>query len=115
MRVCKAIAMSSYYREVFHHVTDKDSKGNPVKCRVNGQCKIWKTRPTEFRLPVKYGLKHCFYITQDNCDEWVVTDDWREHFFIKKSRMNGCATIPCDCVWCGMMIDAINAEDKVLQ
>lgn len=44
----------------FHHVTAKNSDGTPVRCRANGTCKTWKTRPDDFRLPVKYGIKECF-------------------------------------------------------
>jgi len=56
----------------FWHRTARNSDGTPVRCRRNGQLKLWKTRPTEFRLPVKYGLKECFYITEFNCSDWVV-------------------------------------------
>jgi hypothetical protein len=73
-RVCKGVATSAQYREIFHHVSAKNADGTPVRCRVNGKCKVWKTRPAEFRLPVKYGLKQCFYIDHTNCDEWVVTE-----------------------------------------
>jgi len=56
-----------------YHKTLKGSDGEPVRCRVNGKCKTWKTRPDEFKLPVKYGLYQYFYITQDNAHEWSVT------------------------------------------
>jgi hypothetical protein len=56
----------------FWHRTARDSRGYPVRCRKNGQLKLWKTRPTEFRLPVKYGLKECFYLTEFNASDWVV-------------------------------------------
>lgn len=68
--ITKEQAVSAVYRQELHHVSWKNADGTPVRCRVNGQCKTWKTRPNEFRLPVKYGLKTCFYITQDNCNEW---------------------------------------------
>ena len=54
----------------FEHVTLKGSDGKPVRCRAMGACKTWKTRPNEFKLPVKYGLYQSFYITQDNAGEW---------------------------------------------
>lgn len=54
----------------FHHVRLKNADGTPVRCRANGRCKTWKTRPEDFRLPVKHGLKQCFYITPRNADEW---------------------------------------------
>lgn len=56
----------------FFHITAKDSKDKPVKCRRNGKTKTWKTRPTEFKIPVKYGMYDYFYIDQNNCKEWEV-------------------------------------------
>lgn len=57
---------------ILHHVHKKDSRGNPMRVRVSGQCKLWKTRPTEFKLPVKYGLYESGYITHLNASEWVI-------------------------------------------
>ena len=68
--ITKQVAVESEYRQEFHHVSLKNADGTPVRCRVNGKCKVWKTRPQEFRLPVKYGMYECFYITQDNANEW---------------------------------------------
>ncbi len=59
--------------DILHHITEVNADGTPVRCRVNGRVKLWKTRPAEFRLPVKYGLKECFYITEGNCNEWQIT------------------------------------------
>ena len=56
----------------FEHVTLKGSDGKPVRCRAMGACKTWKTRPNDFKLPVKYGLYQSFYITHDNAGEWHV-------------------------------------------
>jgi hypothetical protein len=41
-----------------------------LRARVNGKCQTWVTRPNEWRLPCKYGLKQCFDITQDNDGYW---------------------------------------------
>jgi len=38
----------------------------PIMWRANGKCKTWKTRPTEFKLPIKHGMYSYGYITQDN-------------------------------------------------
>lgn len=65
--ITKEIAQTS---NRFEHKTLKNADGTPVRCRSNGQCKTWKTRPSEFRLPVKHGLKNCFYITPDNANDW---------------------------------------------
>ena len=48
-------------------------KTEPYRVRVNGKCKIWKTRPDEFSLPVKYGIKLCFRIDQTNCHNWTIS------------------------------------------
>lgn len=66
------IAEKLKYRATLVHVSKKDSRGNPVKCRVSGRCQLWKRRPTAFKLPVKYGLNHSFYITESNAGEWQV-------------------------------------------
>lgn len=68
--ITREIAMTLTYGTL-HHVSAKNADGTPVRCRVNGKCKTWKTRPNDFRLPVKYGLKRCFYITPSNAAEWV--------------------------------------------
>jgi hypothetical protein len=55
----------------FEYTTLKGSDNLPVRCRSMGKCQVWKTRPNEFKLPVKYGLYQSFYITQDNANEWT--------------------------------------------
>lgn len=37
-----------------------------MKWRRNGKTKLWKTRPTEFSIPVKHGINGYGYITQLN-------------------------------------------------
>lgn len=64
-------AIAATYRQEFTHKTLRNSRGEPVRCRVNGRCKTWKTRPEDFSLPVKYGLYECFYITPRNADDWI--------------------------------------------
>jgi len=73
--ITKEIAEIAHHGQTYHHVTSKNSDGTPARCRVNGACKVWKTRPGDFRLPVKHGLRDCFYITPENCTDWVVDAD----------------------------------------
>ncbi len=58
----------------FFHLTARNADGTAVRCRANGRCKTWKTRPDDYRLPVKYGLRSCFYLTPSNADEWSTAD-----------------------------------------
>jgi hypothetical protein len=58
------------YRDEIYHVTLRDSKGHSLRARVNGKIHLWKTRPTEFRLPMKHGLYDTFDLTHDNAHEW---------------------------------------------
>lgn len=58
----------------FYHRTIRMRDGSAATCRVNGKCKTWKTRPDDFRLPVKHGWKTCFYITESNAKDWLLRD-----------------------------------------
>lgn len=71
--ITKAQAVSAHHRQEFHSGTIRNADGTPARCRVNGACQTWKTRPDEFRLPVKHGLKQCFNITQDSAFAWYAT------------------------------------------
>jgi len=46
----------------FVHEALKNADGSALRCRKTGKCKTWVTRPLDFRLPVKYGLRQSFYI-----------------------------------------------------
>jgi len=59
------------YGTTLYHVTAKNADGTPARARVNGAIKLWKRSPEKFSLPMKHGLRSCFYITHHNCDEWV--------------------------------------------
>lgn len=53
-----------------HHVSLRNADGSALRARVNGRAKTWVTRPGAFRLPMKWGLKTCFYITERDADLW---------------------------------------------
>lgn len=56
-----------------HHVSLRNADGSALRARVNGRAKTWVTRPEEFRLPMKHGLKNCFYITERDADLWELS------------------------------------------
>lgn len=64
--VTKEQAVAAEWRDEF----TKTVGAKVYTARVNGKCKTWKTRPDEFRLPMKYGLYECFYIDNSNAHEW---------------------------------------------
>lgn len=57
----------------FEHVSLKNADGSPLRVRRNGKTVAWKTRPDQFRIPVKYGLKTYLNITHENANEWRVS------------------------------------------
>lgn len=65
--------LSCRHGKILHHVTLRNADGTPLRCRVNGRLQTWKTRPGDFKLPVKHGLRDCFYITQANAHEWTLS------------------------------------------
>lgn len=46
-----------------------------VRVRVSGKCQIWKTRPNEFRLPVKYGLYENGAVTHLNGNDFHLVSE----------------------------------------
>lgn len=70
--VNRRTALTAQY---FWHKTAKRSDGRTsIGVRRNGSTKTWKTRPSEFKIPVKYGLYDYFYITDKNADEWTTLE-----------------------------------------
>jgi len=43
--------------------------------RRNGKTKVWKTRPAEFQVPVKYGLYGYGYITDVTAHQFHTEED----------------------------------------
>lgn len=46
-----------------------------TECRPSGGVKTWKTRPAEFRMPVKYGLYESGAITHENAAHWHLASE----------------------------------------
>lgn len=67
-------AVNANLRQTFYHARERNRDGTAVRCRVTGACKTWKTRPEDFKLPVKYGLKMSFYITPANAKDWLTEE-----------------------------------------
>ena len=50
-----------------------------TRVRPSGRCQTWKTRPAEFRLPVKYGMYESAEITERNAADFHVAADCPLH------------------------------------
>lgn len=46
-----------------------------TRARRNGKTQVWKTRPNDFRVPIKHGLYAYGEITQQNADQFHTAKD----------------------------------------
>jgi hypothetical protein len=80
MAVTKKQAAQARHGDEFHytgrHMCDirlgpRGGKTTSItRVKVVGKCKVWKTRPKEFRLPVKWGLYESSAIEHHNASDW---------------------------------------------
>lgn len=83
--VTKAQAVAADYRHTFHYTGRHECarivgprggvRETIVLARVSGKCQTWKTRPDDFRLPVKHGLYESSAITPENAGEWHLAEE----------------------------------------
>jgi hypothetical protein len=65
-----------HYGKCWKHVGPKGGiKLHMEIWRVSGKCKTWKTRPNEFRLPIKFGLYSHSHINDGNCKDFHFVSD----------------------------------------
>lgn len=81
----------------FYHATLRNADGTALLARRNGGTRRWKTRPDDFRVPVKCGLRQCFHITQNNADEWLPDDPTLSPPMAAQHRLAN----PHQCSFCG--------------
>ena len=48
---------------------------NITRCRKSGRCQTWKTRPDDFRLPVKHGLYESSAIVPSNMADFHLASE----------------------------------------
>lgn len=49
------------YGATLHHVSEKNRDGTPLRCRINGRIKVWKTLPEAERRELKYWNEQLSY------------------------------------------------------
>ena len=70
-------AVNAQHGQIFYHKYALNADGSARRVRVSGKCKTWKTRPTQFSLPVKFGLYTSLRITDQTCEDFLVKDPGR--------------------------------------
>jgi hypothetical protein len=76
MILTKEIATQLKHKaELYSRAKTQGGGKQPKRVRVNGSCKTWKTRPTEFRLPVNHGMYEYDYITDLDASNWDTDQD----------------------------------------
>jgi hypothetical protein len=50
------------------------TNGRWWRVRRNGRTKLWKTRPGQWRIPIKAGLRSCAYLTEANTGHFRMED-----------------------------------------
>ncbi len=68
----KRLGPHQWGHDQFESVHYNNSDGTPSRWRRNGATKTWKTRPADFKIPVKHGLYDYGYIDQDNAADFKV-------------------------------------------
>ena len=61
--------------DILYHVTQRNADGSAQRWRVNGAVKLWKTRPDEFKVPLKYGLYQYAYLDNDTAELLTLADE----------------------------------------
>ncbi len=72
--ITKDDAMKLTHGQTIYHTSLKNADGTATRARITGACRVWKTRPSEFRIPWKHGLYTYGAVTQDNADEWTLVE-----------------------------------------
>jgi hypothetical protein len=76
--VTKQDCISARYGDHFRYLQGTYSRSKELKkVRVSGKCQTWKTRPDDFKLPVKYGMYESLYITPENASLFVTEQEYQ--------------------------------------
>ncbi len=56
---------------ILHHRTLKNADKTPMRAKIIGEVKTWKTRPDAIRIPAKHGMRDTFQIGQGDTDKRI--------------------------------------------
>lgn len=76
--VTKQDCINARHGDHFRYLGGTYSKSKELKqVRVSGKCQTWKSRPEDFRLPVKYGMYESLAITPDNAAMFITEAEYQ--------------------------------------
>jgi hypothetical protein len=52
-----------------------------TRIRVNGKCQVWKRKSERFKLLIKYGLRCCAYMNENNAHEYHLPEACNLHTY----------------------------------
>ena len=73
--ITKEQAMGLPIGEVLFFDQAFNTDGTPQRWRVNGKCHTWKTRPDEFKVPLKHGLRSYGYLNNQTARNLHLTEE----------------------------------------
>lgn len=79
--ITKGFAERLSVGRTLYHKTLRNEDGSALRARVNGKCRTWKREPERFELPMKHGMRDCFYITNSGAQpghDWMPYDPTEE-------------------------------------
>lgn len=59
--------------DIIHHATQRNADGTPVRARVTGKVQVWKTRPGDYRVPLKSGMYAYGALSPSVAHAWFLT------------------------------------------
>jgi hypothetical protein len=71
----KEQAINLPLRTILHYHRPKINTDICHRWRINGKSKTWKTRPEEFKIPIKFGLYEHGYLTHENAANFFLAKD----------------------------------------
>ena len=72
--ITKEKALKLRHGDTIYELGEANAIGTPKRWSVNGAIKLWKTRPKEFKVPIKHGLRTHDYLTHENA-HLLTTDE----------------------------------------
>lgn len=56
-------------------------QNKPLRFKVNGNVKTWKTDPNRVRVPLKHGLCEYGYLTEDNLQDFYIPTEGSDDLY----------------------------------